>query len=255
MVPGWEQIAWMVMAGLCGGMINAVAGGGTLLTFPVMLAAGMSVTEANAGSMVALWPAYGLALWTSRGSLQPLRSLLPGLALASLAGGIAGAAFLLWLGNAAYSHLLPWLALLATLVYALSGYFHASPARSEVGGHFRMLPWWQLLVAWYGGFFGAGMGFLMLALYALSGVAQIAQQNALKNWASMWVVSVAIAVYGLDGQIKWVLALPVACGAVLGGWCGGTLAGRLSATWFRTVVVLAGLGLSGGLWARQHGLF
>ena len=239
MMPAADLLL-LALAGVLGGLANALAGGGTLLTFPAFLAAGVPPVVANASNALAIWPAHATAAWAERATLAPLLPAWRGRALLLALGGACGAALLLLSGNRAFLALVPPLLGLATLVFALrrrllgwAGPWLASPAAS-------------FLLAIYGGYFGAGLGVMLLAWLALVLPAgtSAATLNALKNLLASLVTAAGIALLILAGAIAWPAALACLLGAVLGGWLGARLAGRLPAAWVEACVILAGTGLT-----------
>ncbi len=230
----------LALAGVAGGLANALAGGGTLLTFPAFLAAGVPPVVANASNALAIWPAHATAAWAERATLAPLLPAWRGRALLLALGGAAGAALLLASGDRAFLALVPPLLGLATLVFAvrrrlaaLAGGWLGSPASS-------------LVLAIYGGYFGAGLGVMLLAWLGLvlpPGTPP-ATANALKNLLASLVTAASILLLVLAGAIDWPAAAACLVGAIAGGWLGARLAGRLPARWVEAVVILAGAGLT-----------
>ena len=235
-------------AGLAAGAMNALAGGGTFFSFPALLAAGLPPVTANATNAVALWPASISAAWAARGSLRPLgRYLLP-LLLAGLFGGLCGGMLLLIGGDAVFRPLIPWLLLLATLLFAASpwlGRLLAARRASacEVPPHSPTSLGAHTLVSIYGGYFGAGMGILQLAAYSIEGHA-LARANALKNLISAVIYSVASLTFIVAGRVSWSELLILLVGATLGGYLGGALGERLPPRLLRAMVVLIGSGMT-----------
>ncbi len=230
----------LAVAGVAGGLANALAGGGTLLTFPAFLAAGVPPVVANASNALAIWPAHATAAWAERATLARLLPAWRGRVLLLALGGAAGAALLLASGDRAFLALVPPLLGLATLIFAfrrrlaaLAGNWLASPAAS-------------LVLAVYGGYFGAGLGVMLLAWLGLvlpPGTPP-ATANALKNLLASLITAAGILLLVLAGVIHWPAALACLLGAVAGGWLGGRLAGRLPARAVEAVVILAGAGLT-----------
>ncbi len=234
------DLALLAASGVLGGLANALAGGGTLLTFPAFLAAGVPPVVANASNALAIWPAHAAAAWAERATLAPLLPGWRGRALLLALGGAAGAALLLASGDRAFLALVPPLLGLATLLFALrrrlaglAGRWLASPAASFV-------------LAVYGGYFGAGLGVMLLAWLGLVLPAGTppATANALKNLLASLVTAAGILLLVLAGAIDWPAALACLLGAAAGGWLGGRLAGRLPARWVEAFVILAGGGLT-----------
>lgn len=234
----------LLVAGLLAGGMNALAGGGTFFSFPALLACGLPPVAAGATNCVALWPASIAAAWAARPALRPLgRWLLPLLA-AALLGGTAGGLLLLAGGDGTFRVLIPWLLLIATLLFAASpalGRWLA--ARRGLDGqlppHGALSLGSHVLVSLYGGYFGAGMGILQLASFAIEGH-ELRRANALKNLLSALIYSIASLTFILAGKISWPELAILLAGATLGGYAGGLLGNRLPARWLRALVLSVG---------------
>ena len=243
-----SDILLLSLAGLAAGGMNALAGGGTFFSFPALLAAGLPPVTANATNAVALWPASISAAWAARSSLRPLgRYLLP-LLLTGLLGGLLGGLLLLAGGDAVFRPLIPWLLLLATLLFAASPWLGRllaarRAAASDVPPHSPASLGAHALVSVYGGYFGAGMGILQLAAYSIEGHA-LARANALKNLISALIYSVASLTFIVAGRVSWLQLLVLLAGATLGGYLGGALGQRLPAGLLRALVLLIGSGMT-----------
>lgn len=235
----------LLASGFVAGVVNAIAGGGTFFSFPVFLALGLPPVVANATNAAAVWPAHPLAAWSARRHLAQQPQLLA-LLLVSLVGAVLGALALQRMGNLAFQGVIPWLLLLATLLFA-SG-TNLAPWLSRLAQGSRLWPLLalcvMLLVSAYGGFFSAGMGVMLMAGLLLFGVHNMVQNNAIKNLLGALVNTVAVLVWALQGLIDWSwVPLPFAA-AWLGGICGSRWAEKISAQVLRRVVVAVGLGLT-----------
>lgn len=234
------------------GVINSVAGGGTILTFPVLMASGLSAMGANATSTWALVPGSFGAAWGYRAEISGERRTLWLLALLGLVGGALGAALVLWIGNARFEAAAPWLMLGATLLFLANEWLApGGPSRRRIS-----LGWLTaglFAVAVYGGFFGAGMGILILAGLGFWGLSNIHQMNGLKAYLAACTNVAAALVFALSGTVEWPLAGLMAAGAVLGGLGGAGLARRLGQKPVRRLVVAIGLGFSVFLLIRRAG--
>ncbi|MBS1188386.1 MAG: hypothetical protein H6R10_178 [Rhodocyclaceae bacterium] len=240
---------------LAGGM-NALAGGGTFFSFPALLAAGVLPVTANASNTVALWPASLSSAWAYRREVTRHKAWTALLVAVSLAGGLAGGLLLLAISNAAFSRLVPWLLLVATALFAFScqvsrlvaafkarlGFAAGRSATGTPGGLGGLI--FQLLVAIYGGFFGAGMGILTLAALSIQGVEDIQELNGLKNLTSAVNYTVAAATFVIAGAISWPHTLIMLATALVGGYAGASLARRLPALWLRRFVIAVGSSLT-----------
>lgn len=234
---------------MAGGM-NALAGGGTFFSFPALLAAGVPPVMANASNSVALWPASLLSAWGYRRELKRHGKWVLVLALVSALGGLAGGLLLLATSNAAFSKLIPWLLLVATLLFAFSsqvsrlvtlvkGWLGAAADQEQKPGSLGGALF-QFAVAIYGGFFGAGLGILTLAALAIQGFKDMQELNALKNLSSSVNYTVAAITFIVAGAISWPHTLVMLATALLGGRAGTALARRLPAVWLKRVVISVG---------------
>jgi uncharacterized membrane protein YfcA len=251
------SIAYFV-SGFAAGTVNSVAGGGSMLTFPTLLAFGMAPITANATNAVALIPGSASAFWGYRDVLAGSRSFLLAMALPSVAGGALGAWLALRTGDARFNALVPWLLLGATGLFALQE--PVSRRLRIVDGAPRGRASWvglmvfQLAVATYGGFFGAGIGILMLAALGLMGVRDIHRANGLKNLAAVCINGFATVAFVAGGRVAWREAAVVAAGAVLGGAVGVGAARRVGPRAVRRVVMLVGVTLALVMfWRRLRG--
>ena len=228
-------------AGLIAGALNAIAGGGTLVTFPALLAAGLPPLVANATSSLAQWPGYLASGYAMRRELAASRAVLPGLAVASLAGGVAGGVLASVVSAVLFMRLVPWLILLATLL------FWAAPRLTRPGGgQWPRTPLLacQFMVAVYGGFFGGGMGVMMLALFSLALPGGLLRAGALKNGLSVLIASGGVAAFIAAGLVDWRAGALTVAGTVAGGVAALELARRLPGLWLRRFVVVLGLVLT-----------
>ena len=247
------------MAAAGGGLVNSVAGGGTLLTFPALVALGVPPIVANATSTLALWPGSLTSFWGYREAIRGIRPWWLHWALPSLAGGITGALLLVFTPEKQFASLVPWLIWGATALFLLQ-----RPIMIWVGGHSRthaeaertappfLYLAYQFGVAVYGGYFGAGGGILMLAAFEMMGLRNIHTMNGLKNWCGLNINAIAVAVFVVSGIIVWPVALTMAVGAMTGGTLGSRMAQRVGQTWVRRSVVA--IGITSGLamfWGRM----
>lgn len=241
---------WILLAlgGFGAGAMNAIAGGGTFLSFPALLAIGLPPVTANASNSVALWPASLASAWAYRRELARYRQHLPRLTLAAFVGGALGGGLLLVTSNALFARLVPWLLLTATLLFALAPRINRWLEARRRAGPRQALGWggtlFQLLVSVYGGFFGAGMGIVMIAAIAMQGIEDINEINALKNWLSAVIYSVAALTFTLGGAVSWPHTLVVLLAAAVGGYLAGYVARRLPAIWLRRFILLVGTALT-----------
>jgi uncharacterized membrane protein YfcA len=223
------------------GFVNAMAGGGTLITFPSLLAVGLSPVAANVTSTLAIWPGQVSSVWAYRGHLAEERRVAARLAVPALLGGGLGAVLLLWLPERSFAAVVPWLILLACALLALQGPIRAFVERHTAGEH-PVAHWVvQFLVSVYGGYFGAGIGILMLAAMAILLTSSLQHANALKLFFALLTNGVACVLFALSGRVNWPVAALMAVGALLGGFAGARLAQRLAPGPTRAVAVAVGL--------------
>lgn len=235
-----EHVVLLVAAGFVGGSLNAVAGGGSFFTFPALIFTGIGPIQANATSNMALWPGFIGSVIAYRAQLprgRPLR-ILGG---ASLVGSAAGAYLLTITPALLFARMVPWLLLAATLIFTFSGRLTKLTAHrpAESGGLFALAAV-QGILAIYGGYFGGGIGLMMLAAFSLFPVGDIHQMNALKAIMAGLINGVAVVVFILAEVIVWPAALVALGGAVLGGYAGAAVARGFDPVGVRRFVVVTG---------------
>ncbi|MFN3706015.1 MAG: sulfite exporter TauE/SafE family protein [Thermoflexales bacterium] len=251
----------LFLAACVGGAINAVAGGGSLIAFPALVIFGVDKIIANATNTAALWPGTLGSVWAYREDMKPMCKLWVVLFLPSLAGGLLGALLLTRTPPALFSLIVPVLVLFATLIFAARDVFDRIAARNieaiqhaNEGRVSTLARLWgigfQLFVATYGGYFGAGIGILMLASLSLMGLQDIHRMNALKTGLAAIINGVALLFFALSGIVNWPLAILMGAGGMLGGYLGARLAKRVDQTLLRRFVVLMGLVASAYLFVR-----
>lgn len=247
------QLLLVVVAALVGGVMNSIAGGGTLLTFPALVALGIPPINANATSTVALWPGALGSMWGYRKELTGSRLWALGFAAPSILGGAVGALLLLRTPPERFSAVVPWLVLGATGLFMLQGPLvrRIAQSREPTGGPSdadltatrppMTVLWYQFGVAVYGGYFGAGVGILMLAALGFMGLRNIHRMNGLKNWGGLCMNAVAATMFAFGGLVNWRVALAMAIGAMAGGYVGSRTAQRVPQNLVRGAVVAIGL--------------
>jgi hypothetical protein len=254
----WTESALLAASGLVAGAANAVAGGGTLLSYPALRHFGaLGAQAANATSTVALWPATWTAMAGYRREMAGSRPLLLRFSLPCVLGGGLGAWLMLRSGERVFTLVVPWLILFATILFALSGRITARLAKEERAGADAERPGaaallYQFGVSLYGGYFGAGIGILMLAALSLMGMRDIHRMNGVKMFLGMLINAVAIAVFAATGLVAWPAALVAMAGAMAGGFLGATLSRRVPAAAVRGLVVAVGLGVAGAEFWRAY---
>jgi uncharacterized membrane protein YfcA len=231
-------------AGLAGGVANAIAGGATLITFPAMLASGLPAIVANASNAVAVAPGHLVAAFADRSRLPALN--LPFLVTVATSGigGAIGAALLLSTPEKLFTLLVPGLIGIATLVFAFSRHIQkviATKVRS-VSGETR----WVLLASMsiYGGYFGAGLGVMLLAVLSVTGEEDIRQANVLKNVLATAVSATTIATFVVQGVIRWPETVVMLSGAIPGGFLGGRLIAILPPSVVRAIIIAVGTAMT-----------
>ena len=246
------NFALLAAAAFAAGVLNAIAGGGTFLTFPALVWAGVPPIAANATSALAVCPGYLGSALGFRAELAALpRALLIREVTLSALGGVAGALLLLVTPARVFAGVVPWLLLFATALFALGPRL----ARWAGGGHGGGLARWRhaglLAVAVYGGYFNGGLGILLMALYLLVGEQRLNTVNALKNLNSFVLSVVSVIAFAIGGAIVWKPALLMAVFATLGGFAGAGLAKRLPVRVVRAIVIVTGLVMSALFFARS----
>ena len=254
------QLALVALVGIVAGAVNALAGGGTLVCFPVLLAAGISPLAANVTCTIALCPGYLGATFAQRSDLDGQRRRVYLLLPVCVAGGLLGAALLLHTGEHRFTEIVPWLLLLACALLASQERLRVALAKRNRSAAdpstAPSLPLWLLplvvLGAAYGGFFGAGMSVILLALLGLALADALPRLNALKQVMALATNGAAALWLGIRATVDWRVIAVLAVSALLGGVWGGRLARRLSPQWLRRVVVLLGVAVAAGyLWRAR----
>jgi len=255
-----SRLIWVVLAAAIGGAVNAIAGGGTLVTFPALIGLGVPAIVANATSTVALWPGALGSMYGYREELAGVRAWAIRFAVPSLVGGLAGAVLLLRTPGERFDQFVPWLVLGATALFlvqrplmaALRDRTHDGTKASEDPASqppTAPLLLFQFAVAVYGGYFGAGIGILMLAALGFMGFTNIHRMNGLKNWGGLCINVTAAATFAIRGFVDWPVAIAMAVGAVAGGYAGSRLAQRGSQEWVRRTVIV--IGFVAAVWLFQ----
>ena len=241
---------FLFFAAAIGGALNAVAGGGSFLTLPALIVAGVSPVVANATSTLALWPASISSTVAYRREIKSTRQWMAVLGLTSVVGGLAGALLLVRTSDESFLRLLPWLMLVASATFSLGNKLRPTPKESGGAHRFEQGGAWhpamlgvvvfQFVIALYGGYFGGGMGIMMLATMALAGMTNIHEMNGLKSFLGVSINGVALATFIVSGAISWKYGLVMAVGATLGGYSTATFARKLDARHVRRFVIVIG---------------
>lgn len=236
----------VVVAAFFGAALNAAAGGGSFLTLPALIQAGIPPVAANATGTTALLPGYLASVWGFREDLAAPRALgLRTLLVTCLSGGVAGALLLVATSNAAFRSLVPWLLLFATALFAFGPVLlrrlgrqpDQHPSRLKaLGGVFA--------VSVYGGYFNGGLGVLLLALFTLIGEINLNRMNALKNLVSAVLTVFAVAIYAAAGTVRWEWVGVMLPAVLAGGYVGARAARRIPREPLRWAIVCVGLAMS-----------
>jgi hypothetical protein len=258
------HILTVMAAAFTAGAINSIAGGGTLVSFPALLGIGLTGQQANVTSTLALWPGSIGGFWGHREDLAGIKAFALRLMPPSLIGGGLGAWLMLVTPQKLFDQLVPWLILTATVLLAAND--PVNRMLKKIHGHERTAGWWtaaicfQFIVGIYGGFFGAGIGILMLAALSLLGLTDIHQMNGLKNLLALCINGIAIFAFMLmeflrhPGNVKWMLVLPMAVAAGLGGLFGSHMAHRVGRGPVRIGVVCIGFMLAAWYFYKTYAI-
>jgi uncharacterized membrane protein YfcA len=248
MFSGHWLYLWLSLAAFAAALVNSIAGGGTLLSFPALLTA-VTPVVANGTSTVALVPGSLAAAWGYRRQLQGSRRWLWLLTPPSIIGGIIGSLLVTCLDPGYFEALVPWLILTAAVLFALQPLLARCVGSDGQGG---IKPGaavacvvFQLFVAIYGGYFGAGIGILMLSSLGLMGMTNINSMNAIKNFLAVFINGTSIIVFAIQGVVDWHFVAVMAPAAALGAYAGAVVALRLNRRLVRWIVICIGFGLAG----------
>lgn len=236
----------IALAAAAAGAVNALAGGGTLITFPTLTALGVPPVAANITNTVALGPGYLGALLGQRADLIGQRRRLLLLLPPAVLGGLTGGLLLLNTGERVFREMIPYLILLASLLLAVQEPLHRRMmARAARAGGRQPAEWWAVVpvfvVAIYGGYFGAGISVIVLAVLGLTLDDSLTRLNALKHFVTLAANIGATALFLFSGEVIWAAAAVMAVSGLIGGALGGGLAGRIRPTTLRAVVVTLGI--------------
>jgi len=236
------------VAGAIGGALNSVAGGGSFIAFPALLFTGVPPIPANATNTIALWTGAAASGGAYRKRLDVARKVMIPLLTASLIGGLIGAILLLKTPAHTFMRVLPWLTLGATLLFAFgkklagrrgSVIEHEASTAALVGTTL-----FQFCVAIYGGYFGGGMGIVMLAMLATLGMTDIHSMNALKSVMGFVINGVAVVTFIVAGAVYWKHGIVMILGGIVGGYLGAHYAMKMPQSWIRWFVVLVGAAMT-----------
>jgi hypothetical protein len=255
-VMNWHWL-WLTVAAFLAGLLNAVAGGGSFLSFPAMMSMGISPIQANATNTVALWPGQLTSIAAYRNDLRKNIHMVVPMGLAGLLGGTAGALVLISTPQLTFLHLVPWLLLGAASIFAVSGPVSRwlERRKSLAAGQSRpqrRLPVFAatLAVCFYIGYFGAGAGFLLITVLSLFGYQDLHEINALKVSTTTLANGIAVVIFAVSGKVVWPFCLLAMVVCAIGGYSSARLARRVPQPALRGLVVF--IGLSMAAWFFWH---
>jgi len=272
------RLPWVIVASFLAGSLNAVAGGGSFISFPAMLSVGLGPIQANATNTVAIWPGQLTSIAGYRDEVRKHKSLATKMAVAGLVGGSAGAIILLNTPAQTFLNLVPWLLLFAALIFALSGPMmkqiqrmkgKKAQASNQVGGQIEDLAGdpddetgpkrshWVLvivttLVCVYLGYFGPGAGFLIISLLSLFGFEDLNEMNAMKVVSTTMANGMACILFAISGKVEWRFCLAAMVTCAIGGYLSARVSQRLNPKFLRALVVCVGLGMAAYFFWRNH---
>lgn len=251
----WHWV-WLTVAAFLGGLLNAVAGGGSFLLFPAMLGMKMMPIQANATNTVALWPGQLTSIAAYREDIRKNLRLALTMGLAGFLGGTVGAIVLLNTPQKTFLQLVPWLLLVAASIFAVSGpvsRWLERRKRTTTPTPGRLFPVFlcTIVVCFYIGYFGAGAGFLIITLLSLFGYQDLNEINAVKVVSTTMANGIAFLLFVVDGQVVWRYCLLAMVTCAVGGYTSASLARRVPQRVLRGIVVCIGLGMAAWFFWKQ----
>jgi len=251
-----SQAIFLFAAGVLGGALNAVAGGGSFIAFPALLFTGVAPVAANATNTLALWVGVTASGGAYRKHLNISRRVMVPLILTSIVGGLGGALLLIRTPPQTFLRVLPWLMLAATLLFAfgrhLTGRISAGISRESSNAAVTGACIFELLVAVYGGYFGGGMGIMNLAMLAAIGMTDMHAMNALKVVLGGFINGVATFTFIATGAIVWKQGVVMTVGAIVGGYFAAHYAQGLPQAWIRAFVIVVGTAMTIYFFVRAY---
>jgi uncharacterized membrane protein YfcA len=247
---------YLFFAGACGGAINAVAGGGSFISFPALLFCGVDAIPANATNTLALWVGTAASGSAYKNRLKLPRRIMVPLLGTSILGGLAGALLLIRTPSRTFMHLLPWLLLGATLLFAfgrhLTSRIAVNIAHDASTSAIVIASVFELAVAVYGGYFGGGIGIMNLAMLAALGMSDIHAMNFLKVVLGSIINGVATVTFMVTKAIVWPQAVVMTAGALIGGYASAHYAQKLPQPWIRRFVIFSGVAMTAYFFKRAY---
>lgn len=246
----------LFLASVLGGALNSVVGGGSFVAFPALLFAGVPAVSANATTTFALWPAAVGSLVAYRRDLRQPRRLVVAFSLTSLIGGGLGALLLLGTSDRTFVRLVPWLLLFASLLFSFGGKLalRLGAHESENGAtRIALGTAAQLVISIYGGYFGGGMGIVMLALWSVLGMTDLHAMNGLRTLLVILINGVALTAFIVAGAVAWRPGLVMVVGATAAGYFGAAWARRVDPRWVRRFVLAVAWAMTGYFFVRAYG--
>jgi uncharacterized membrane protein YfcA len=239
-------------AGFLAGAMNALAGGGSFVSLPALIAAGVPSVSANASSTVALYPGSAASVWVYRDQMGRIEALpiVPSL-IATLIGGLAGALLLLWTPSSLFDRVLPWLLLVATLMLSFGPQLGPALRKRFQAGP-RVVVTIQLLLGVYGGYFGGAVGLMMMAVWSLLAKADLKSLNPPRTLLVMAANTIALLCFVVAGAVRWPETLALALGSVFGGYGGAVLGKRLPSRAVRIVTIVLAAGITAVFFVRAY---
>ena len=256
--PG--QAIFLFFAAAIAGILNAIAGGGTFVSFPALLSTGVPAVQANATNTVALWPGLAASTGAYLKRLDVPRRLLVPLLLTSVAGGFAGSLLLLKTPQTVFLHLVPWLLLSGTLLFAFGNKLRTLAGRSARTEAWRNASWrvvvaasfGELLIGIYGGYFGAGIGFITLGMLAALGMHDVHAMGAIRTLLAAVINAAAVLMFIVARAVFWPQCLVMIAGSMTGGWFGARFAQKVDPAKMRRVVIAIGLMMTAYFFIKFH---
>lgn len=250
MLPEIAQHALFFTVAFVSGAINAVAGGGSFLLFPILMFGGLSAVAANIMCSIGMWPGSLASSYAYFRELNTPVSTLKPLLVFCVAGSAIGAWILLYFPESTFEALVPWLLLAATLIFAFGRRLIGFLRLAHASTHHRVIYLGMLCIAIYGGYFGAGMGILMLAMLQLAGHTHMHQMNALKTVLGSAISASGVLIFMISGEVEWHWAPALMAGGMAGGYLGTKYALRVEPEKIRRFVVVIAFAMTAYFFSR-----